>query len=168
MASNDILKYHKEGRFNFKRSRDGSLESVQKKRRVEESTRSVFENGGKKSLGFYHKKSGRKFNSSRRSNYRSGYRNYYRNSHRSNGYEKSKIESQKKESKEEDSRQEEKTGEIEEFLVRRPAKARKLSSEGLEPRKVNEAKEEDGYEENVEEDVAVTANDEDVWKVFEI
>ena len=138
MASNDILKYHKEGRFNFKRSRDGSLESVQKKRRVEESTRSVFENGGKKSLGFYHKKSGRKFNSSRRSNYRSGYRNYYRNSHRSNGYEKSKIESQKKESKEEDSRQEE-TGEIEEFLVWRPAQARKHSSEGFEVGKVIEA-----------------------------
>ena len=52
-----------------------------------------------------------------------------------------------------------------EFLDRRPAKARKLSSEGLEPRKVIEAKEEDGYEENVEEDVAVAANDEDDGKV---
>ena len=57
------------------------------------------------------------------------------------------------------------SGVIEEFLVRRPAKARKLSSEGLKPRKVNEAKEEDGYEENVEEDVAVAANDEDDGKV---
>ena len=60
------------------------------------------------------------------------------------------------------------SGANDEFLVRRPAKDRKLSSEGLEPRKVNEAKEEDGYEENVEEDVAVAANDEDDGKVFEI
>ena len=41
---------------------------------------------------------------------------------------------------------------IEEFLVWRPAPAREHSSEGFEPRKVIEVKEEDGYEENVEED----------------
>ena len=59
-----------------------------------------------------------------------------------NGYVKSKIESQKKESKEEDSKQEE-TDEIEEFLVWRPAPAREHSSEGFEPRKVIEVKEEE-------------------------
>ena len=58
------------------------------------------------------------------------------------------------------------SGANDEILVRRPAKDRKLSSEGLEPRKVNEVKEEDGYEENVEEDVAVAANDEDDGKVL--
>ena len=41
---------------------------------------------------------------------------------------------------------------IEEFLVWRPAPAREHSSEGFDPRKVIEVKEEDGYEENVEED----------------
>ena len=135
-----------------------------KKRRICESTRYVFENRGKKSLGFFHKRSGRKFSSSRRSNYRSEYRNYYRNSNRSNGYVKSKIESQKKESKEEDSKQEE-TDEIEEFLVWQPAPAREHSSEGFEPRKVIEVKEEDGYEENVKEDFVVAVNDKDDGKV---
>ena len=73
---------------------------------------------------------------------------------------KSKIENQKKESKEEDSKQEE-TDEIEEFLVWRPAPAREHSSEGFEPRRVIEVKEEDWCEENVEEDFDVAGNDED-------
>ena len=57
---------------------------------------------------------------------------------------------------------------IEEFLVWQPAPAREHSSEGFEPRKVIEAKEEDGYEENVEEDFAVAANDEDDGKVWNL
>ena len=82
-----------------------------------------------------------------------------------NGYVKSKIESQKKESKEEDSRQEE-TDEIEEFLVWRPAPAREHSSEGFEVGKVIKAIEAEIEDEtDVEEDVAVAANDEDDGKV---
>ena len=46
-------------------------------------------------------------------------------------------------------------------LVWRPAPAREHSSEEFEPRKVIEVKEEDGYEENVEQDFDVAANDED-------
>ena len=166
MASNDISKFNKEGRFNLKRSRDGSVESVDKKRRICESTRYGFENRGKKSLGFFHKKSGRKFSSFRRSNYRSEYRNYFRISNRINEYVKSKIESQKKESKEEDNKQEE-TDEIEEFLVWRPAPAREHSSEGFEVGKVIKAIEAEIEDEtDVEEDVAVAANDEDNGKVL--
>ena len=79
---------------------------------------------------------------------------------------KSKIESQKKESKEEDSKQEE-TDEIEEFLVWRPAPAREHSSEGFEVGKVIKAIEAEIEDEtDVEEDVAVAANDEDDGKVL--
>ena len=57
---------------------------------------------------------------------------------------------------------------IEEFLVWQPALARVHTSEGFEPRKVIEVKEEDGYEENVKEDFAVVANDKDDGKVWNL
>ena len=131
MASNDIIKYHKEERFNLKRSRDRSVESSNKKRRMCESTGYFFEVRGKKNVGFFYKRNGRNFSSSRRSSYRSDRINYYSNSNGRNKYVKSKIESKKKDSKEEDSKKE-KTDEIEEFLDWQPASARMHSNEGFE------------------------------------
>ena len=135
MEPSDIIKYHKEERFNLKRSRDRSVESSNKKRRMCESTGYFFEVRGKKNVGFFYKRNGRNFSSFRRSNYRSERISYYSNSNGRNKYVKSKIESKKKDSKEEDSKKE-KTDEIEEFLVWRPAPAREHSSEGFEVGKV--------------------------------
>ena len=138
MASSDIIKYHKEERFNLKRTRDRSVESSNKKLRMCESTGYFLEVRGKKNVGFFYKRNGRNFSSSRRSSYRSDRINYYSNSNGRNKYVKSKIESKKKDSKEEDSKKE-KTDEIEEFLVWRPAPAREHSSEGFEVGKVIKA-----------------------------
>ena len=139
MASSDIIKYHKEERFNLKRTRDRSVESSNKKLRMCERTGYFLEVRSKKNVGFFYKRNGRNFSSSWRSSYRSDRINYYSNSNGRNRYVKSKIESKRKDKKEEDSKKE-KTDEIEEFLDWRPAPAREHSSEEFEPRKVIEVK----------------------------
>ena len=147
MATSDIIEFHTEERSNLKRFRERDVDLSNKRLKMCEETGYFLEVRSEKNVGFF-ERNGISF---WRSSYRSDRLNHYTDSNGRNRYVKSRIESKRKDKKEEDSKKE-KTDEIEEFLVWRPAPAREHSSEGFEPRKVIEVKEEDGYEENVEED----------------
>ena len=111
MASNDISKYHKEERFNLKRTRDRSVDSSNKKLRMCERTGYFLEVRSKKNVGFF-ERNGISF---WRSSYRSDHLNHYGDSNGRNRCVKSRIGSKRKDKKEEDGKKE-KTDEIEEFL----------------------------------------------------